>query len=198
MMLELQRKRAHNINLVTPTHFMPHILAALPYAIRGGLHLPLVYNTSGYECVAALRLLQGVVDIWLPDAKYASDAVAQRLSGFESYVKHNRAALREIYRQVGGELVLDGEGIARRGMIIRHMVLPGGLAGTEEVLRWIACELSDQVHLSLMDQYFPAHRALDDPILDRKITAGEYGAALDALDAAGLANGWFQTTLEDG
>jgi len=198
MMLELQRKRAHNINLVTPTHFMPHILSALPYAIRGGLHLPLVYNTSGYECVEALRLLQGVVDIWLPDAKYASDAVARRLSGFKRYVKNNRATLREIYRQVGADLVLDGEGMARRGMIIRHMVLPGGLAGTEEVLRWIACELSDQVYLSLMDQYFAAHRALDDPLLSRKINAEEYAAALDALDAAGLANGWFQTTLEDG
>jgi putative pyruvate formate lyase activating enzyme len=197
MMLELQRKGAHNINLVTPTHFMPHILAALPHAIRAGLRLPLVYNTSGYECVEALRLLEGVVDIWLPDAKYADAGVARRLSGFEDYVEHNRAALKEIYRQVGNELVLDEAGIARRGMIVRHMVLPGGLAGTAEVLGWIAAELSPHVHVSLMDQYFPAYRVLDDPLLGRKITGEEYQAALDAFDAAGLENGWYQSTTGD-
>ena len=197
MMLELQRKGAHNINFVTPTHFMPHILAALPYAIRGGLHIPLVYNTSGYECVEALCLLEGIVDLWLPDAKYADNAPARRLSGFRSYVEHNRAALHEIYRQVGAELELDGDGIAVRGMIIRHMVLPGGLAGTAEVLRWISGELSASVHVSLMDQYFPAHRAVGDPLLGRKISLKEYDAAMEALDAAGLEHGWCQTTVED-
>jgi putative pyruvate formate lyase activating enzyme len=197
MMLELQRKGAHNINLVTPTHFMPHILAALPPAIRGGLRLPLVYNTSGYECVEALQLLDGVVDLWLPDAKYADDTVARRLSGFVDYVENNRAALREILRQVGDELVSDQEGIARRGMIIRHMVLPGGLAGTAEVLRWIADELSPRLHVSLMDQYFPAYRVLDDPLLGRTITWDEYEAALDAFDAAGLEYGWRQDTTAD-
>jgi putative pyruvate formate lyase activating enzyme len=197
MMLELQRKRAHNINFVTPTHFMPHILAALPYAIEGGLRLPLVYNTSGYECVEALRLLEGVVDLWLPDAKYADNATARRLSGFKNYVEHNWAALREIYRQVGDELVLDECGLAVRGMIVRHMVLPEGLAGTVEVLRWIADELSPRVHVSLMDQYFPAHRAVGDSVLGRKVTEEEYEAALDAFDAAGLENGWCQTTVDE-
>ncbi len=196
MMLELQDKGAHNINFVTPTHWMPHILAALPYAIERGLRLPLVYNTGGYERVEALRLLDGVVDIWLPDSKYADDAVARRLSGFREYVAHNRAALREIYRQVGEELLLDDEGIARRGMIIRHLVLPEGLAGTEEVLRWIARELSPRVHVSLMNQYFPAHRAVGDPVLGRKITAAEYLAALEAFDKAGLERGWRQTLEE--
>ena len=138
MMLELQRKGAHNINFVTPTHFMPQILAALPHAIRGGFRLPLVYNTSGYERGEALRLLEGVIDIWLPDGKYADDAVARQLSGFTDYVEHNRAALREIYRQVGDELLLDENGLAARGLIVRHMVLPEGLAGTAQVLRWIA------------------------------------------------------------
>ena len=194
MMLELQRKGAHNVNFVTPTHFMPQILAALPHAIRGGFRLPLVYNTSGYERVEALRLLDGVIDIWLPDSKYADDAVARRLSGFKEYVESNRAALREIYRQVGGELLLDEKGLAVRGLIVRHMVLPEGLAGTVEVLRWIAKNLSPRVHVSLMDQYFPAHRAIGDPVLGRKITAEEYEAALNALDAAGLENGWYQTT----
>jgi putative pyruvate formate lyase activating enzyme len=198
MMLELQRKGAHNINFVTPTHFMPHILAALPHAVEGGLHVPLVYNTSGYERVEALQLLEGVVDLWLPDAKYADDAVARRLSGFENYVDINRDALREIHRQVGAELVLDGQGIAIRGMIVRHLVLPGGLAGTPDVLLWIARSLSPRILVSLMDQYFPAHRAIGDPLLGRKVTATEYKTALEALHAAGLENGWCQDTVSDG
>jgi putative pyruvate formate lyase activating enzyme len=194
MMLELQRKRVHNINFVTPTHFMPQILAALPHAVWQGLRVPLVYNTSGYETVESLRLLDGIVDIWLPDAKYNDNSVARRLSGFVYYVEHNRAALREIYRQVGSELVLDEQGIARRGMIIRHLVLPHGLAGTAEVLRWIAQELSPQVHISLMDQYFPAHRAIGDAEMGRYVTAEEYEAALEAFDAARLERGWRQET----
>jgi putative pyruvate formate lyase activating enzyme len=197
MMVELQRKGAHNINFVTPTHFMPHILAALPPAIKAGLYLPLVYNTSGYERVEALRLLDGVVDLWLPDAKYADDDVARRLSGFEGYVRYNRAALREIYRQVSSDLSLDDKGLARRGMIVRHMVLPQGLAGTAEVVRWIADELSPFVHVSLMDQYFPAHRAIGDTVLGRKITPEEYQAALENLYGAGLEQGWCQNTVEE-
>jgi putative pyruvate formate lyase activating enzyme len=198
MMLELQRKGAHNINCVTPTHFMPHILAALPHAIRGGLRLPLVYNTSGYERVEALRLLEGIVDIWLPDCKYADDDTARRLSGFSNYVGHNQQALREIHRQVGSGLVLDSQGLAVRGMIVRHMVLPQGLASTARVLRWIASELSPDVHVSLMDQYFPAHLAVGDPVLGRKVTPEEYQAALLALNEAGLENGWYQQTTDQG
>jgi putative pyruvate formate lyase activating enzyme len=192
MMLELQRKGCHNINLVTPTHFVPQILAALPHAIEGGLRLPLVYNTSGYEMVEVLELLEGVVDIYLPDAKYADDETARRLSGFVRYVEANRAALKEMYRQVGGEMVLDDEGIARRGLIVRHLVLPGGLAGTPEVLRWLAENLSPRVYVSLMDQYFPAHKAVGHPILGRKITVEEYENALNAFDEVGLENGWRQ------
>jgi len=194
MMVELQRKQVHNINFVTPTHFMPQILAALLHAVQQGLRLPLVYNTSGYETVEALRLLDGIVDVWLPDSKYSDDHVARRLSGFTNYVEHNRAALQEIYRQVGSDLLLDGEGIARRGMIIRHLVLPHGLAGTAEVLHWIAQQLSPHVHVSLMDQYFPAHRAIGDLKLGRHLTAEEYEAALEAFDAAGLERGWRQET----
>jgi putative pyruvate formate lyase activating enzyme len=197
MMLELQRKGAHNINFVTPTHFMPHILAALPQAIRGGLRLPLVYNTSGYERIEALQLLDGIVDLWLPDCKYADNGIARRLSGFQNYVEHNRAAVREMFRQVGDELALNREGVAWRGLIVRHMVLPENLAGTPEVLRWIAGSLSPLVHVSLMDQYFPAHRALGDPVLGRKITWEEYEAALSAFDEAGLEHGWRQDTAEE-
>lgn len=193
MMLELQdKKHVHNINFVTPTHFIPAILTAVDIAAARGLHIPLVYNTGGYESVESLQLLDGVIDIYLPDAKYADDTIARRLSGFSNYVEHNRAALQEIYRQVGDELVLDEHGIAQRGMIIRHLVLPDNLAGTAEVLRWIAGELSPRVHVSLMDQYFPAYKAHTHPQLNRKITWEEYEAALDAFDAAGLENGWMQ------
>jgi len=197
MMLELQAKGAHNINFVTPTHFMPQILAALPHAIERGFRLPLVYNTSSYERAEALRLLENVVDIWLPDAKYADNATARQLSGFENYVEKNQAALREIFRQVGDDLVLDNEGLAIRGMIIRHMVLPEGLAGTAEVLHWIAAELSPHVHVSLMDQYFPAHRSVGDPVLGRKVTREEYETALEAFHNAGLERGWCQTTNDE-
>jgi putative pyruvate formate lyase activating enzyme len=192
MMLELQRKGAHNINFVTPSHYVHAILAALPKAIEGGLRLPLLYNASGYERVETLRLLEGVIDIWLPDAKYADNAVAERLSGFEKYVEHNRASLFEMYRQVGRKLLLDKDGLAMRGMIVRHLVLPNDLSGTPEVLRWIAQHLSPEIHVSLMAQYFPAYRCVDDPELGRKLSEREYEAALSALDEAGLENGWVQ------
>jgi putative pyruvate formate lyase activating enzyme len=192
MMLELQARGCHNINFVTPTHFVPQVLAAVDVAATEGLHIPLVYNTSGYERVDTLRLLEGVVDVWLPDAKYADDTAALRISGFPHYLENNRAALREIYRQAGETLILDERGIARRGMIVRHLVLPEGFSGTPQVLRWIAAELSPRLHVSLMDQYFPAYKVLDDPVLGRKITPEEYAAALDAFDAAGLENGWMQ------
>jgi putative pyruvate formate lyase activating enzyme len=192
LLLELQRRGAHNINFVTPTHFVPQLLAAVDVAAGWGLHIPLVYNTSGYDRVDVLRWLEGVIDIWLPDAKYTDDAVARRISGFPNYVTHNRAALLEMYRQAGDELVTDEAGIARRGMIIRHLVLPNGLADTPGVLRWIATALSPHVHLSVMDQYFPAYKALDDPLLNRKITPDEYEAALDAYEALEMDHGWMQ------
>ena len=192
VMLDLQRRGAHNINFVTPSHWAAAILAALPLAVERGLRLPLLYNTSGYERVETLRWLEDVIDIWLPDSKYADDDVARRLSGLPNYVEHNRAALLEMYRQVGPELVLDDKGIARRGMIVRHLVLPGGLAGTGQVLAWLVDHLSSQIHVSLMGQYFPAHTCVQDPLLGRKVTEAEYSAAFAALSAAGLENGWVQ------
>jgi putative pyruvate formate lyase activating enzyme len=193
MMLELQKLGCHNVNLVTPTHFVPQILAALSLAVRTGFHLPLVYNSSGYEAVETLRLLDGVIDVYLPDAKYADDAIARHLSGFSGYVAANRAALREMYRQVGDELMVNAQGLAVRGMIIRHMVLPDGLAQTDQVLRWIADELSPALHISLMSQYFPAHMAVGHPVLGRRITSEEYVEALAAFDAWELEHGWRQT-----
>lgn len=197
MMLELQKRGCHNINLVTGTHFVPQILAALELAIPQGFHLPLVYNTSGYETVETLRLLEGIIDIYLPDAKYADDEVARRISGFRHYVEHNRATLSEIYRQVGSELVLDAAGLAVRGMIVRHLVLPGGLAGSGEVARWLAANLSPEVHVSIMNQYFPAHRAVDDPVLGRKASSDEYAVAVEAFIQAGLETGWQQDPDEE-
>ena len=192
MMLELQGRGAHNLNLVTATHFVPQVMAALLQAIPQGLHLPLVYNCGGYDALETLRLLDGVIDIYLPDAKYADDEVARRLSGFRRYVEANRAALREMYRQVGEELILDEEGMAVRGLIVRHLVLPGGIAGTKETLRWLAENLSRRVHISIMAQYFPAHKAIGHPLLGRKITAEEYEEALRACEEAGFEYGWKQ------
>jgi len=196
MMLELQERGCHNINWVTPTHYVPQAIAALGIAIEHGFRLPMVYNTSGYDAVETLRLLDGIVDIYLPDAKYADDDTAQRLSGFRGYVAANRAALREMYRQVGDELVLDEHGVAVRGMIIRHMVLPAGLSGTQFVLRWIARELSPRLHVSLMAQYFPAHKAVGDTVIGRCITHDEYLQALEAFDGAQLERGWRQEYCE--
>lgn len=192
MMLELQRRGVHNINFVTPTHFVPQILAAVDVAAGWGLRIPLVYNTSGYERVETLRLLDGVIDVYLPDIKYADESVAKRFSGFTHYAERDRLALKEMFRQVGPQLVRDEHGIARRGMIIRHLALPDNLAGTAEAMRWIAEELSPEVHVSLMDQYFPTYKSIDHPQLGRKITEDEYTAALDAFEAAGLRNGWLQ------
>jgi len=190
-MLRLQGLGVHNINLVTPTHFLPQILAALYLAIGRGLALPIVWNSSGYEKVDALELLDGVVDIYLPDMKYHDEDSARAFSSAPGYRDVNRAAVLEMHRQVG-HLDLDDDGIARRGLIIRHLVLPQGYAGSTEILPWIAATLGTGTHISLMKQFFPAHRAAGMPGIDRKITDAEYSAAVEALEAAGLENGWVQ------
>lgn len=190
-MIRLQAAGAHNINCVTPTHYLPQILAALYLAIPQGFRLPIVWNSSGYERVDALHLLDGVVDIYLPDMKYAEEGPAVRFSSAPGYRDFNRAAVREMLHQVG-HLELDGDGIAVRGLIIRHLVLPDGGAGSRETLHWIADNLGRQTHLSLMKQYFPAHLAPRTPGIDRKITDEEYEEAVGALEEAGLENGWVQ------
>ncbi len=192
MMLELQRLGCHNINLVTPTHYVPQILHAVLLAAAKGLTIPLVYNTSGYDRVETLRLLDGVVDIYLPDAKYADDEMARRLSDYRGYVDANRAALVEMRRQVGDGLELDDAGIARRGMLVRHLVLPEDLSQTGQVLEWLAEHLSKNVWISLMLQYFPAHRAVGHPVLGRGLLRSEYAAARQTLADLGLEEGWCQ------
>ena len=190
-MLKLQRQGVHNINFVTPTHYLPQILAALWLAIPQGFSLPLVWNSSGYEKVDALQLLDGIVSIYLPDMKYADDAVSQQLSSASVYRDINRLAVTEMLRQVG-HLALDGHGIAISGMIIRHLVLPGGLAGSHATLEWIAANLGTETHISLMKQYFPAHRAPEMQGINRKVTDDEYDDAADLLEQFDLENGWVQ------
>ncbi len=190
-MLWLQEQGCHNLNLVTPTHFMPQILKALGIAKERGFHLPIVYNTSGYESVEALRLLDGIVDIFLPDMRYSEGKAALRYSIAPHYPEINRAAVMEMFRQVGN-LELDENGIAKRGLIIRHLVLPNGNSGTEGVMKFLAEEISKDVHLSLMSQYFPAYKAHEIPELSRRITSEEYDEAYQIMQGYGLENGWVQ------
>lgn len=187
----LQEQGCHNLNLVTPTHFVPQILKALGIARERGFDLPIVYNTSGYESLETLRLLDGIIDVYLPDMRYNDNAVALKYSTAPHYVEINRAAIHEMYRQVGN-LATDDEGIAKRGLIIRHLVLPGGLSGTEGVMKFLAEEISKDVYISLMSQYFPAYKTGEFPEINRRITEAEYDAAYESKMKYGLKNGWVQ------
>lgn len=195
-MLQLQRRKAHNINFVTPTHYLPQILAALWLAVPQGFNLPLVWNSSGFERVDAIELLDGVVDIYLPDMKYADDKVAFELSGAENYNIYNRSAVIEMLRQVG-QLKTDPEEVAVSGLIIRHLVLPDNKAGSAEILPWIAENLGTETHVALMSQYFPAGKAAAMAGIDRPVNHDEYNAAVTALEEAGLENGWVQELDEE-
>ena len=191
MMIRLQDHGAHNINLVTPSHFAPQIMGALLIAYRRGLEIPLVYNCGGYESLDMLRLWDGIIDVYMPDMKYSDPRFAETCSAAPDYPEVNRKAVQEMARQVG-ILALDGEGIAVRGLLIRHLVLPQNISGTEDILRFIAESISPETHISLMSQYFPAHRAHAAPPMDRKITRSEYEAAKRRLEQFGLEHGWIQ------
>ena len=188
--LALQSRGCHNVNFVTPAHFLPHIVDALVRAVVGGFRLPLVYNSNGYDSLAALELLDGVIDIYLPDMKYGDEKVAKRLSKLPDYPETNRTAIAEMFRQVG-PLETDKRGIARRGLIVRHLVLPNNLAATEDVLRSIA-EIDQRITVSLMGQYRPAYKASEFPELDRGLTKSEYSGAIKAMEDVGLIDGWTQ------
>jgi putative pyruvate formate lyase activating enzyme len=185
LMLELQERGCHNINLVSPTHVVPHILAAVLIAAQAGLRLPLVYNTGGYDSQEALHLLDGVVDIYMPDMKYANAQVALHYSKIHHYPQVNQAAVREMHRQVG-DLQIDERGLAQRGLLVRHLLLPNGLAGTAEILRFLAEEISRNTYLNLMDQYRPAFQARFYPRIDRSIKREEYQSAMDLALELGL------------
>ncbi|MGD1101976.1 MAG: radical SAM protein [Terriglobia bacterium] len=187
MMLELQACGCHNINFVTPEHVVPQIIEALPFAIEGGLRLPIVYNTSGYDSMESLELLDGIVDIYMPDFKYWDSEMARKYSRAPDYPQVARRVLKEMYRQVG-DLVIDEDGLAKRGLLIRHLVMPGDIAGTGEIMRWIAQELSPATYVNLMAQYYPAGKVKrsEFPEIDRRVTPVEYERALGEAWRAGL------------
>lgn len=192
IMLALQQQGARAIGLVSPSHVVPAIVRALIIAVERGLRLPLIYNTNAYDMPDVLRLLDGVVDIYLPDLKYAEGDLALQYSKIDEYPRHARAAIAEMHRQVGSVLVTDTEGLVWRGLIIRHLVLPNDLAGSRASLAWIRETLGPDVTVSVMAQYYPVHRAATMPLLDRKIRESEYDRVLAMLDDLGLHNGWVQ------
>jgi len=181
----------HNINLVSPSHFVPQLVRAVLEAVPLGLRLPLVYNTSSYDSVATLRELDGIISIYLADLRYASNKWGRRFSKAPDYVERARAAIKEMYRQVGN-LVVDEENIARKGLIVRHLILPNGIAGSRDSLGWLVGEVSPQVAVSLMSQYFPAHLAPRLPLLSRTITSEEYNEVVGLVEELGIENGWMQ------
>ena len=185
MMLDLQALGCHNINFVTPSHVAAQIISAVEIAANKGLVLPLVYNTGGYDSLEALRLLDGVVDIYMPDMKYGDSRNAHRFSHARDYVAVNHAAVREMHRQVG-DLVIDDDGIARRGLLVRHLVLPENIAGTDSVLEFLATEVSLATYVNLMDQYRPCYRAAENPPLDRAMKGDEFSRAREWAEDLGL------------
>ncbi|MDP4199735.1 MAG: radical SAM protein [Bacteroidota bacterium] len=201
MMIELQDvHHCHAIGFVSPTHFVPQMVEGIFEACKLGLHLPIIYNTNCYDSVEVLRILDGIVDVYLPDLKYSEDEMGYTYSGVKEYAKHSRAALREMYRQMGSTLVMGDDGLVERGLIIRHLVLPNDLAGTRESFEFISSELSPGVTLSVMSQYYPTNKVSDENaekfesllLLNRRIREREYDKVLDMLDEFGIENGWAQ------
>ena len=188
-MLRLQKMGCHNINFVTPTHYVPQIVASLPEAIDVGLEIPLVFNCGGYESLEAIRLLQGIIDIYMPDVKYADGRVAKKYSNSPDYPEVVKEVLLEMYRQVG-DLKINQDGIAERGLLIRHLVMPEGLAGTQNLMEFIATDISKDSYVNIMAQYRPMYRAYEFPELNRKITVQEYQKAITIARSAGLHRGF--------
>ena len=186
MMLSLQGQGCHNINLVSPSHVVPQLLEALDMAVADGLTVPLVYNTGGYDSIDTLQLLDGVVDIYMPDMKYADEETAHHYSGVSDYPRVNRATVTEMHRQVG-DLEVDGGGVAMRGLLVRHLVLPAGLAGTPIIARFLAREVSPGTYVNVMAQYHPAYRAWDSPELSRSPSRDEYREAVRMAQEEGLS-----------
>ena len=194
----LARAGAHNLNFVTPTHVVPMLLDAWLCSDDRAKALPLVYNCSGYESAEVIDLLAGIIDIWLPDIKYSQNSVAAELSKVADYVEVNRRTLKQMWRQAGLLQIDPATGIASRGMIIRHLVLPGNLSGSEESLRWLRQEIGADVFLSVMSQYFPAYKAFDHPIMSRSLEPEEYITVLDLIEELGFTNVWAQDPTERG
>lgn len=195
MMLELQARGCHNINFVSPTHFAPQMARAILLAAQQGLHVPIVYNTNAYDAVPVLQLLDGVVDVYLPDLKYAEDEAGYLYSKVRSYKEYSRLAIAEMFRQTGADLIFDERGLLKRGLIIRLLVLPNDIAGIRESVEWIRDTLSPRVAISLMAQYYPTNQAGTNPrhiLLSRRITESEWLRAVSVLDEIGMDEGWMQ------
>ncbi|MBV9210025.1 MAG: radical SAM protein [Acidobacteria bacterium] len=195
MMLELQERGCHNINFVSPTHFAPQMARAILLAAERGLKLPIVYNTNAYDSVEVLKLLDGIVDVYLPDLKYAEDEAGYVYSKVKEYTLHARRALAEMYRQTGSSLRFGADGLLKRGLVVRLLVLPNDLAGVRESLEWIRDVLSPRVAVSMMAQYYATNKAATDAryaLLSRRITESEWLRALSALDELGMEEGWMQ------
>jgi len=192
MILELQEQGCHAIGFVSPTHFVPQIVRALEIAVSGGLGLPLIYNTNAYDSVRVLQLLDGIIDIYLPDLKYLEEEMGYEYSRVRQYPQRATEAIKEMHRQVGSELVLGDDGLVKRGLIIRHLVLPNDIASSKDALKWVSSELGTNVTMSVMSQYFPTHKAQDMPLMSRKIRQGEYERVLALLDTFGMEHGWAQ------
>ncbi|PIU65694.1 MAG: radical SAM protein [Armatimonadetes bacterium CG07_land_8_20_14_0_80_40_9] len=186
MMLHLQSLGCHNINFVTPTHFVPQILAALELAVKMGLNVPLVYNCGGYEAKEVIALLEGIFDIYMPDIKYEDSEVSKKYSKAEDYPQIVKVAVKEMHRQVG-DLILDGRGIAKKGLLVRHLVLPEGLAGTKGVMQYLAREVSLNTYVNIMDQYHPCYQAEEYPEIKRPISRAEYREAVDFALEEGIS-----------
>lgn len=185
MMIHLQKKGCHNINFVTPEHVVPQILEALPMAIRSGLRLPIVYNTSAYDSVDSMRWMDGIVDIYMPDFKFWTPEHSKTYVKAKDYPEVARRVIKEMHRQVG-DLVLDEEGIARRGLLLRHLVMPGGVADTYEIMKFIAEEVSANTYVNVMAQYYPANKTEKYPEIHRRITPTEFDEAIHMAYQAGL------------
>jgi putative pyruvate formate lyase activating enzyme len=185
LMLGLQRMGCHNINFVTPSHFVPQIVDAVHRAAENGLSVPLVYNTGGYDSVETLQLLDGIVDIYMPDLKFMDSRVSEELMAAPDYPEVVQAAIKEMHKQVG-DLQIDEHGIATRGLLVRHLVMPNGLAGTREAMRFLAQEISENTYVNIMDQYRPCGRAFENPDINRSVTRQEYEAALQMAEEEGV------------
>jgi len=191
-MIHLQNELGcHNISFISPSHFVPQLVRAVLEAVPLGLRVPIVYNTNAYDSIASLQALEGIVDIYLPDLRYASDTYAAKFSHTADYVTRAREAILEMYRQAG-DLMLNDSGLAQKGLIVRHLILPNGLAGSRDSFTWLFKEVSPKVTVSIMSQYYPAHLAPQIPQLQRKISLPEYLDVLKLVDELGLENGWIQ------
>jgi len=195
ILIKLQKKGCHNINFVSPTHFVPQLVQAIYYAVPMGLNLPIVYNTNSYDSVETLRLLDGIVDIYLPDIKYSDDKMAFKYSNVKDYVEHSQSAVQEMWSQVGN-LKVDENGIAKRGVLIRHLILPQDIAGSYKTLKFIAENLSPDSALSIMGQYFPTHKTNIYPEINRAIDEDEYEGVLEILSSFGMEKNVYTQSLE--